>query len=131
MNFTAFLQKITRLHRSSCREMFRAEITQVKDISSVTVMKEIDAQIGVDAKHGFEKSGKYIVEIEFTSPLNSLAQIAISLGVDKRGESTFVGKGTEGGVGVMKANVSIMQGEHTLSFSSKADVTINKVRFLM
>ena len=109
---------------------FKYDISDL-DTSNMTVMKEIDAQIGVDAKHGFEKSGKYIVEIEFTSPLNSLAQIAISLGVDKRGESTFVGKGTEGGVGVMKANVSIMQGEHTLSFSSKADVTINKVRFLM
>ncbi|MBO4983166.1 MAG: glycoside hydrolase family 3 protein [Clostridia bacterium] len=109
---------------------FKYDISSL-DTSHMTVVKEITAEIGKDEKHSFEKSGKYIVEIEFTSPLNSLAQIAISLGIDKRGENTFVGKGTEGGTGVMKAHVSVMQGEHTLSFSSKADVKITKVKFLL
>ena len=109
---------------------FKYDVSDL-DTSNMTVVKEIEATIGESAKHSFEKSGKYIVEIEFTSPLTSLAQIAISLGVDKRGDCTFISKGTDGGVGIMKSNVSIMQGEHDLCFSSKADVTINKVKFLM
>ena len=109
---------------------FKYDISDL-DTSNMTVAKEIDATIGEDEKHTFEKSGKYIVEIEYESPLTSLAQIAISLSIDKRGDSTFVGKGTEGGTGVMKAHVSIMQGEHTLYFNSKADVSITRVRFLL
>ena len=109
---------------------FKYDISSL-DTSDMTVMKEIEASIGEGEKHSFEKSGKYIVEIEFVSPLNSLAQIAISLSIDGRGESTFVAKGTDGGTGVMKSHVSIMQGEHTLTFTSKADVKINKVKFLL
>ena len=109
---------------------FKYDISDL-DTSNMTVVKEIEATIGKDEKHSFEKSGKYIVEIEYESPLTSLAQIAINLGVDKCGETTFVGKGTEGGTGVMKAHVSIMKGEHTLTFSSKVDVSITKVRFLL
>ena len=109
---------------------FKYDISDL-DTSNMAVAKEITATIGAGEKHTFEKSGKYIVEIEFTSPLTSLAQVAISLSIDGRGENTFVGKGTEGGTGVMKAYVSVMQGEHTLTFSSKADVSINNVKFLI
>ena len=109
---------------------FKYDISDL-DTSNMTVVKETSATIGESAKHSFEKSGKYIVEIEFTSPLTSLAQIAINLGIDKRGDCTFISKGTDGGVGIMKAHVSIMSGEHDLCFSSKADVTINKVKFLI
>lgn len=109
---------------------FKYDISDL-DTSNMTVVKEIAAKVGVSEKHSFEKSGKYIVEIEFTSPLTSLAQIAINLGIDKRGDCTFISKGTDGGVGIMKAHVSVMAGEHDLCFSSKADVTINKVKFLM
>ncbi len=109
---------------------FKYDISDL-DTSNMTVVKETSATIGESAKHSFEKSGKYIVEIEFTSPLTSLAQIAINLGIDKRGDCTFISKGTDGGVGIMKAHVSVMAGEHDLCFSSKADVTINKVKFLM
>lgn len=109
---------------------FKYDISSL-DTSHMTLMKEIEASIGEGEKHSFEKSGKYIVEIVFASPLNSLAQIAISLSIDGRGESTFVAKGTEGGTGIMKSHVSIMQGEHTLTFTSKADVKINKVKFLL
>lgn len=109
---------------------FKYDISDL-DTSNMTVVKETSATIGESAKHSFEKSGKYIVEIEFTSPLTSLAQIAINLGIDKRGDCTFISKGTDGGVGIMKAHVSVMAGDHDLCFSSKADVTINKVKFLM
>ena len=109
---------------------FKYDISSL-DTSDMAVLKEIEASIGEGEKHSFEKSGKYIVEIEFTSPLNSLAQIAVSLSIDGRGESTFVAKGTDGGTGVMKSHVSIMQGEHTLTFTSSADVKINKVKFLL
>jgi beta-glucosidase len=90
-----------------------------------------DVKLDKQIKCSFEKSGKYVVEIEFTSPLTSLAQIAINLNVDVAGACTFVAKGTDGGVGVMKAHVSIMQGEKKLTFSSKADVTIKSVKFLL
>ncbi len=109
---------------------FKYDISDL-DTSNMTVVKETSATIGESAKHSFEKSGKYIVEIEFTSPLTSLAQIAINLGIDKRGDCTFISKGTDGGVGIMKAHVSVMAGEHDLCFSSKADVTINKVKFML
>ena len=97
----------------------------------MAVVKEFVAEIGKSEKHNFEKSGKYIVEIEFTSPLTSLAQIAINLSIDRRGDCTFISKGTDGGVGIMKSHVSVMGGDHDLCFTSKADVKINKVRFLL
>jgi len=108
---------------------FKYDISDL-DTSNMTVVKEITPTVGVSEKHNFEKSGKYIVEIEYTSPLTSLAQIAISLSIDNRGDSTFVGKGTDGGTGVMKTYVSVMQGEHTLVFNSKVDVSITRVKFL-
>ena len=121
--------------RTHAYERFRAngfkyDISDL-DTSNMTVVKEITPKIGESEKHSFEKSGKYIVEIEFTSPLTSLAQIAINLGVDKRGDCTFISKGTDGGTGIMKSHVSIMSGEHSLCFDSKADVTIKKVKFLI
>ena len=109
---------------------FKYDISDL-DTSGMTVVKEITPTMGEGEKCAFEKSGKYIVEIEFTSPLTSLAQIAINLSVDRRGDCTFISKGTDGGVGVMKSHVSIMQGEHDLCFTSKADVSINKVKFLI
>ena len=109
---------------------FKYDISDL-DTSSMTVVKEISPKIGESEKYNFEKSGKYIVEIEFTSPLTSLAQIAINLGIDRRGDCTFISKGTDGGVGIMKSPVSVMAGDHDLCFSSKADVSINKVKFLM
>ena len=109
---------------------FKYDISDL-DTSNMTLVKEISAELGKGEKHTFEKSGKYIVEIEFTSPLTSLAQIAINLSVDKRGDCTFISKGTDGGVGVMKSHVSIMSGEHTIEFTSKADVTIQGVKFLL
>ena len=101
------------------------------DTTGMEVVKEIDVTLGVTEKHSFERAGKYVVEIEFTSPLTSLAQITISLGIDVAGACTFVSKGTDGGVGIMRSYVSIMNGEKSLTFNSKADVTIQKVRFLM
>lgn len=109
---------------------FKYDISDL-DTSNMAVVKEFVAEIGKSEKHNFEKSGKYIVEIEFTSPLTSLAQIAINLSIDRRGDCTFISKGTDGGTGIMKSHVSVMGGDHDLCFTSKADVTINKVKFLM
>ena len=97
----------------------------------MTLVKSIEVELGTGKKEAFEKSGKYIVEIEFTSPLTSLAQIAINLSIDGRGDCTFISKGTDGGVGVMKSHVSVMGGEHTLTFTSKADVSVKSVKFLL
>ena len=109
---------------------FKYDVSNL-DTSNMNVEMEIEATVGESAVHNFAKSGKYVVEIEYTSPLTSLAQIAISLKVNVAAECTFVGKGTDGGTGIMKAYVSIMQGDKTLVFNSKADVTIKKVKFLL
>ncbi len=110
---------------------FRYDVTDL-DTSSMSLVSSfenvpLDSPIDV----AFEKSGKYIVEIEFASPLTSLAQIAINLNVDKAGACTLIAKGTEGGTGIMKSHVSIMNWNKQLVFSSKADVLIKRVRFLL
>ena len=94
-------------------------------------IKQNDLKSAISIYLDIEKSGKYIVEIEFTSPLTSLAQIAINLNIDHAGAFTFVAKGTDGGVGIMKSNVSIMNWNKKIVFSSKADVTIKSVKFLI
>ena len=110
---------------------FKYDISDL-DTSAMTVVKEIcDASLETPIMESFDKSGKYIIEIEFTSPLNSLAQIAIGIGIDLKEACTCVAKGTDGGIGVTKSHISIMKGEHKLIFTSKADVTINKIRFLL
>lgn len=109
---------------------FKYDISAL-DTSDLTVVKEFVQGVGEGVKHTFEKSGKYVVEIEFESPLTSLAQIAINLGIDNSGACTLISKGTDGGTGVMKSYVSVMQGEHTLTFNSKAELTIKNIKFLM
>ena len=110
---------------------FKYDVTDL-DTSNMNVVcsfDNVELNKPVDVK--FEKSGKYIVEIEFTSPLTSLAQIAINLNIDKAGACTLVSKGTDGGVGVVKSNVSVMNWAKQLVLSSKADVAIKSVKFLM
>jgi beta-glucosidase len=109
---------------------YKYDITDL-DTSDMTVACEyenvaLDAPL--DAK--FEKSGKYVVEIEFTSPLTSLAQIAINLNIDHAGACTFVAKGTDGGTGVVKSHISIMNWCKKLVFTSSASVDIKRVKFL-
>jgi hypothetical protein len=110
---------------------FKYDVTDL-DTSNMSVacsLDNVELNQPVDVK--FEKSGKYIVEIEFTSPLTSLAQIAINLNIDKAGACTLVSKGTDGGVGVVKSNISVMNWAKQLVISSKADVEIKSVKFLM
>ena len=97
------------------------------------VVEDTFENVALDEKfaYDFKKSGKYIFEIEFTSPLTSLAQIAITLDIERTGVCTFISKGTDGGVGVMKTYVSIVQGEKNLTFTSKADVEIKRVKLLL
>ena len=109
---------------------FKYDVSSL-DTSSMALEKEIEAEIDVPTQQAFEKSGKYVVEIEFQSDLTSLAQIAVNVNIDKAGACTLISKGTDGSTGVMKSYVSIMKGEHTLTFTSKAQLKINKVRFLL
>ena len=98
-------------------------------MSVVSTFENVSLDCPIDV--AFEKSGKYIVEIEFTSPLTSLAQIAINLNVDKAGACTLVSKGTDGGIGIMKSHVSIMNCNKQIVLSSRADVTVKRVKFLL
>lgn len=101
--------------------------------TSNMVVEDTFENVALDEKfaYDFKKSGKYIFEIEFTSPLTSLAQIAITLDIERTGVCTFISKGTDGGVGVIKTYVSIVQGEKNLTFTSKADVEIKRVKLLL
>lgn len=77
----------------------------------------------------FAKPGRYVIELEFTTPQSELAQIKIPMKINKMEACTFVAKGTNGGIGKVKASVSIMQWEQNLVFSSDNEVKITKVRF--
>ena len=77
----------------------------------------------------FKKAGRYVAELEFTTSQSELAQIKIPLKINKMEACTFVAKGTNGALGTVKANVSIMQWEQNLVFSSENEVKINKVKF--
>jgi len=110
---------------------FKYDISDL-DTSNMSVVSTFDnVSLNDPIDVHFEKSGKYIVEIEFTSPLTSLAQIAINLNIDNAGACTLISKGTDGGVGIMKSHVSIMNWAKKLTLSSKADVAIKSVKFLM
>ena len=110
---------------------FKYDISDL-DTSNMNVAASYDnVSLDVPVDIALDKSGKYIVEIEFTSPLTSLAQIAINLNLDHAGACTFVAKGTDGGVGIMKSHVSIMNWNKQIVLSSKADVSIKSVKFLI
>ncbi|MBO5374743.1 MAG: glycoside hydrolase family 3 protein [Clostridia bacterium] len=110
---------------------FKYDATSI-DTSSMSVactLNEIELDKAVVAR--LEKSGKYILEIEFTSPLPELAQISISVGLNIAGACTAVAKGTNGEKGSIKTPISVMKGDHKLTFSSKADVKIISAKFLI
>lgn len=86
---------------------------------------ELDTPISMQ----FKKAGRYVAELEFTTSQSELAQIKIPLKINKMEACTFVAKGTNGALGTVKANVSIMQWEQNLVFSSENEVKINKVKF--
>jgi ABC-2 type transport system ATP-binding protein len=86
---------------------------------------ELDTPISMQ----FKKAGRYVIELEFTTSQSELAQIKIPLKINKMEACTFVAKGTNGALGTVKANVSIMQWEQNLVFSSENEVKINKVKF--
>ena len=102
------------------------DTTNMKEILAIDSI-ELDEPSDVK----FEKSGKYILEIEFTSPLPELAQISIDAKIDLAGACTAVAKGTNGKRGIIRTPISIMNWAKKIVFSSKADVKIEKARFLM
>ena len=110
---------------------FKYDISDL-DTSNMEIKLELnDIELGVGNEILLEKSGKYIIEVEFTTKLSSLAQIKIPLTMNKTEACTFVGKGTDGGVGVVKAPISIMNWKQNLIFNSDADIKILSVKFLM
>ena len=109
---------------------FKYDVSDL-DTSSMAVAIEAEATLDEPLKLTFDKAGKYIVEVEFESDLTSLAQIAVALNIDRAGACTLISKGTDGGTGIMKSYVSVMKGDHTVTFTSKAQVKLNKVKFLM
>ena len=109
---------------------FKYDISDL-DTSKMEVVLELkDVELGKGNEILLEKSGKYIVEVEFTTSLSPLAQIKIPLTMNKTEACTFVGKGTDGGVGVVKAPISIMNWKQNLIFNSEADIKIQNVKFL-
>lgn len=110
---------------------FKYDVTDLdtSSMSEALMLNEIELDEGKDLK--LEKSGKYILEIEFTSPLPELAQISIDIKIDHAGACTAVAKGTNGKKGSIKTPISVMNWNKKIIFSSKADVKIEKVRFLI
>ena len=100
------------------------------ETENLECVMELDAiELGEGTKRVFPKSGKYIVELEFTTPQSELAQIKIPMKLNKTDACTFVAKGTNGKTGTVKAQVSIMNWEYNIVFSSENEVKINKVKF--
>ena len=78
-----------------------------------------------------EKSGRYIIELEISSELSALAQIAIIGHLKGTGDCAFVTHGTDGGAGVTKSAISLMKGKAEITFTCKsASLKINRVSFL-
>ena len=100
------------------------------DTSTMTLEKETSGvDLGAPVALGLAKSGKYLIELEFTTPQSELAQIKIPMLLDGRDACTFVAKGTNGKTGVVKAQVSIMNWAKAVVFSSENEVEIKSVKF--
>ena len=100
------------------------------DTANMKKVLELEPMLDTPVEVDFSESGKYVIEIEFESTLGELAQIAISVKLDKRDAGTLVGKGSQAGVGYAKSQASIMAGKHTLIFTSQAELKIKRVTFL-
>ncbi|MBQ7761074.1 MAG: glycoside hydrolase family 3 protein [Clostridia bacterium] len=110
---------------------FKYDISTL-DTSSMTPLVEFkDVVLGTPNQAEFTKAGKYVAEIEFSTPLSELAQIKIPVTLDKTEACTLVAKGTNGKTGIAKAPISIMWGKHNIVFNSEADVKITSVKFLI
>ncbi|MBQ8738357.1 MAG: glycoside hydrolase family 3 protein [Clostridia bacterium] len=110
---------------------FKYEITDL-DTSSMSVCYEIGrTELGAPTELRIEKSGKYVLEIEFESSLSELAQISIGVNVDGSDACTAVAKGTNGEKGSIKTPISMMNWNKKITFTSKADVKIISAKFLI
>ena len=106
---------------------YDASSLETENMSLEATIENIDLDTVIPMQ--FKKAGRYVAELEFTTPQSELAQIKIPLKINKMEACTFVAKGTNGAVGTVKASVSIMQWEQNLVFSSENEVKISKVRF--
>ena len=110
---------------------FKYEVTNL-DTSSMTVSYELNnIELGEANDLKIEKSGKYILDIEFESPLPELAQISIAINVDGSDACTAVAKGTNGERGSIKTPISMINWNKKITFTSKADVKVISAKFLI
>ena len=110
---------------------FKYDISNLDTSKMEAVLELNDIKLGKPIEIELKKSGKYIVELQFTTNLSSLAQIKIPLTLNKTDACTLVGKGTDGGVGTVKAPISLMNWKQSISFNSEADIKILSVKFLI
>lgn len=110
---------------------FKYDITNLDTSNMNTCCQIEDIELGKGADLKIEKSGKYILEIEFESPLSELAQISIGINVDGSDACTAVAKGTNGEKGSIKTPISMMNWNKKITLTSKADVKIISVKFLI
>ena len=106
---------------------YDASSLETENMSLEVTLENVELNAVLPMK--FAKPGRYVIELEFTTPQSELAQIKIPMKINKMEACTFVAKGTNGGIGKVKASVSIMQWEQNLVFSSDNEVKITKVRF--
>ena len=98
-------------------------MSEACSLENVELDKEITFKI--------EKSGKYIIELEISSELSALAQIAIIAQIKGTGDCAFVTHGTDGGSGTTKSAISLMKGQTEITFTCRSSsLKINKVSFL-
>ena len=108
---------------------FKYDVTSLEtdDMSLEITLENVELDTVLPMQ--FKKPGRYVIELEFTTPQSELAQIKIPMKINKMEACTFVAKGTNGGIGRVKARASIMQWEQNLVFTSNNEVEIKKVKF--
>jgi hypothetical protein len=92
------------------------------DTSSMTkVLEQNEVSLGETTTASIEKSGKYVLEAEISADGNELAQITIKVSINNRGACSLVTHGTNGKKAVIKAPLSLMQGDCNIMFETSSD----------
>ena len=111
---------------------FTYELTDLDTSSLNAVCSFEGVELDKTVSFNIEKSGRYIIELEISSELSELAQIAIIAELEGSGDCAFVTHGTDGKAGVTRSAISLMSGERKIKFTSKCTkLSINKVTFLI
>ena len=130
-NLCSFVMKTHAYERFKANG-FTYELTNMdtSGMSEACLLENVELDKEITFK--IEKTGKYIIELEISSELSALAQIAIIAELKGSGDCAFVTHGTDGEIGTTKSAISLMSGNVTIKFTSKSSsLKINKVRFLI